>query len=71
MKLHYYLLSFTETQGNGERTAAVSMAVPNQRITALAITKARAGAGMTPGAVLLAVSYLGHMTAEEFNYEAE
>ncbi len=71
MKSHYYLLSFSETQGNVQRTAAVSIAVSNQRVTALTITKARAGAGMTASAVLLAVSYLGHMTAEEFNYEAE
>lgn len=71
MKLHHYAFSFTETQPNGERTAAVSMGVPNPRVTAAAISKARAGAGMTSGAVLLSVSYLGHMTMEEFKNEAE
>lgn len=71
MKLHHYLFSFKETRNIDERTAAVTLAVPYQRVTTATISRARLGAGMSPAGVLLAVSYLGHMTMAEFQTEAD
>ncbi|RRW59527.1 hypothetical protein EGJ51_17980 [Pseudomonas fulva] len=70
MKYHYYLFTFQETQSEHVKHVAVSMGVPDQRVTNKTLMKARAGAGVSPGAVALNVCYLGHMTIEEFN-EAE
>lgn len=71
MKLHHYLFSFKETKNIGEVTIAVTLAVPHQRVTAATISRARLGAGMTPAGVLLAVSYLGHMTMADFQTQAD
>ena len=67
MNLHHYLFTFTENQ----RTVAVTLAVPNPRVTANTILIARKGAGVSTGAPLLSVSYLGQMTMDEFKNAME
>lgn len=71
MNLHHYLFTFTETQGTNQRTAAITVAVPNPRVTAKTILIARKGAGVSTGAPLLSVSYLGQMTMDEFKNAVE
>ncbi|MDY4299408.1 hypothetical protein SO486_05280 [Pseudomonas salmasensis] len=71
MKLHHYLFSFKETKNIGEFTTAVTLAVPHQRVTAATMARARLGAGVTSAGVLLAVSYLGHMTMADFQSQAD
>ncbi|MDN4515448.1 hypothetical protein QYE47_23280 [Pseudomonas sp. 2,4-D] len=66
MKHHYYLFSFSETVGVESRTVAATLGLQQQQVTQAAIERVRNSICKSSGAVLLAVSYLGHMTEEEF-----
>lgn len=67
MKYHYYLFSFSETVGVESRTVAASLGLQEQQVNQSAIVRVRKSICKTSDAVLLAVSYLGHMTEDEFN----
>lgn len=71
MKLHHYLFSFVQTMSTGQtKTAACTVGLKDQCVNQAAISMARRGVGMTDLDALLAVSYLGHMTMEEFDAPA-
>lgn len=71
MKKHFFLFVFTQTEAGAVRTASVSMGVEHNRVTQGSINEARGGAGVSATAPLINVSYLGHMTQDEFMYEAQ
>lgn len=66
MKYHQYLFSFVETIGVEQRTLAGTLKIAEQRVTQADIDTARRALCKSPNAALLAVSYLGYMTDEEF-----
>jgi hypothetical protein len=66
MKYHFYLFSFSDLFTTVERTAAVALGLTQQRVTNVNLQLARQRAGVSQNAAALAVSYLGHMTEEEF-----
>lgn len=69
MKHHFYLFVFQEGPVETLRTTSTSMGVKHNRVTQTAINNARIAARVSPTALLFNVSYLGHMTMEEFQTE--
>lgn len=65
-QLHYYCLSFYESQLRGGAHAQVICGFPDSRVTQKRIAGAREVGQVGPDAVLLACSYLGLMTPKEF-----
>ncbi|MCZ4263121.1 hypothetical protein O4G76_20065 [Limimaricola sp. G21655-S1] len=57
-QLHYYCFSFLEAP----LSASIYIGYRDQQVTLNKISKAKKEAGVSQQAVLLAVSYLGHMT---------
>lgn len=64
---HFYSLTFMGSQ-NGETVHANAyIGLPEPKVTRKAIATVRQTAEVSPGAVLLAASYLGEMTAQEWD----
>ncbi|MDF2792291.1 MAG: hypothetical protein K0S85_44 [Pseudomonas orientalis] len=62
-RLHYYALSFLDiTPSGAPLNASTYVGWPEQMVTKPRIDAAKPSAGVGPGAVLLACSYLGEMT---------
>jgi len=66
MKAHHYLFVFSESNDQFSKTIAGTLAVDHPRVTQATISKARAGLSVSASAVLLNVSYLGHMSLADF-----
>lgn len=67
-KLHFYAYSFTGRLTCGRSgEGSVYIGYHNAGVTKARIQEAKKGANMDPGAVLVAVSYLGRMTNERFS----
>jgi len=61
--LHWYALAFLDSVPSGApMNASIYMGWPEQLVTKPRIDAAKQGAGVGPGAVLLACCYLGKMT---------
>lgn len=67
MKYHHYNLSFMYQSGSTTLIANTMSKTNKQFCNKAAIDSARDYAKLPEGAVLLAVSYLGYMSEEEFN----
>ncbi len=63
MKYHQYLFSFFSPDVG---SSAITMGLEEQKITQENITQARAAAHVQNDIPMIAVSYLGYMTMEEF-----
>lgn len=67
MPLHYYCFSFFDVR-NGQAVYASSYyGLEAQRVTARDILSAKQHAKVSTTATLLACTYLGHMTQQQFN----
>lgn len=65
---HWYCYSYVgkEHHSGREVQACIYAGHPEMKVTMEYIRENKLNAGMTPGAVLVAVSYFGAMTKEEF-----
>ena len=67
MKKHFYIFTFQSPLGGGGFSFMESTGCFEQRhITLSGIKSAKAGANVSPEAVIINISYLGHMTKDEF-----
>ncbi|MND55353.1 hypothetical protein D3C76_946290 [compost metagenome] len=63
---HFYSMTFMDSQ-NGETVhASAYIGLPEPKVTRKAIAAVRRTAEVSPGAVLLAASYLGEMSEAEW-----
>lgn len=67
MKEHYYCFSFLDSEDDGPVYASEYACFPEPAVNLQNIAAAKVSAGVSPDAILLGCSYLGHMTASEFN----
>lgn len=65
-KQHMYAFSFFENFMGQGQYASVYCGYPQQGVRLACIAQAKQMANVTPNATLLACSYLGHMTPDEF-----
>jgi hypothetical protein len=63
---HWFSYCFQESGGTRIVTASAYIGYPESAITKERIEVAKDGAGVSVNAVLLNVSYLGHMTRSQF-----
>jgi hypothetical protein len=68
MKKHYYCFTFIDNPGSLVY-ASVYAAHEVQAVTLASIAQAKQGARVSQAATLVACSYLGYMTAQEFQGE--
>ena len=71
-QLHWFCLSYRgeSLAVRGEaRCSSVCVGIPDRKLTVARMAEGRKGAGVAPGAALLAASYLGYMTDAEFGGE--
>lgn len=66
MKLHYYCFTFYDVIGSETAHASTYIGFQTPQVGLKDIAKAKISATVSAGATLLACSYLGHMTSEEF-----
>ncbi|OLS58838.1 hypothetical protein [Pseudomonas putida] len=65
-RLHYYCLTFFDNHGGHTAYASTYYGFPEPHVTLRDIQTAKQGAEVSSTATLLACSYLGQMTAQEF-----
>lgn len=65
---HWFCFTFkwTNIERNQDCTTSVYLHYKKKRVTNLAIEEAKKSAGVTKDSALLACSYLGYMTIDEF-----
>jgi len=67
---HYYYFAFIDSPEGGEVIRSAShLGLTEPKVSRKMIQAAKKIAGATPDAVMTCCSYLGEMTAEEFNAE--
>ena len=68
---HWYSLTFIQSTGNGMRVSSVYRRCQSQYITRPMVDDASLAVNEMEGAALMSVSYLGHMTEDEFNHGSQ
>lgn len=66
MELYWYAFSFSHLSATRRQIASCYVGYASKRVTLANIAKAKVTAKVPPDAVLMACSYLGRMTTEEF-----
>lgn len=64
---HYYYFAFRDSHDGVERNTGATLGLTEQKVTRRFIQQAKIVAGATPDAFMSGCSYLGKMTAAEFN----
>lgn len=68
MKRYWYVLGFIHlTNDGGETRGSAFVGFSEKKITAARISQTKKDVGISSDAMLICCSYLGRMTAEEFN----
>lgn len=67
MKLHFYCFAFLETLADQTTHTSRCYGFESPQITLADIAMVKERAQVNQGATLIACSYLGHMTADEFS----
>lgn len=66
VKLHWYCFTFYDVRGPEVSHATAYFGFERQTVTLPQIEEAKAGARVSQDATMLACSYLGYMTGDEF-----